>query len=38
MQAIENEDADQLRRILDAIWALKVVDDRSDVMSNIVKG
>ena len=38
MQAIENEDADKLRRVLDELWALKVVDDRSDMMSNIVKG
>lgn len=38
VQAIKENKPDTLRKVLDALWSLKVIDDRSDTMSNILKG
>lgn len=38
IKAAKDEDFDKLRILLDELWALKIIDDRSDMTSNIVKG
>ncbi len=38
LQALHDGDMDGLRHALNGLWSIKVNHDRSDVMSNIVKG